>query len=97
MSSTAAPVLTAADYKVADLSLADWGRKEITIAEGEMPGLMALREEYGASPPLAGARLRAAVTRAACCKQATLLLQLHALPCWGTSSWALTICTRVCV
>ena len=57
MSSTAAPILTAADYKVADLSLADWGRKEITIAEGEMPGLMALREEYGASQPLAGARI----------------------------------------
>ncbi|MCX6391488.1 MAG: adenosylhomocysteinase [Actinobacteria bacterium] len=57
MSSTAAPVLTATDFKVADLSLADWGRKEITIAEGEMPGLMALREEYGASQPLAGARI----------------------------------------
>ena len=57
MSSTAAPVLTAADFKVADLSLADWGRKEIMIAEGEMPGLMALREEYGASQPLAGARI----------------------------------------
>jgi adenosylhomocysteinase len=57
MSSTAAPILTAADYKVADLSLADWGRKEIMIAEGEMPGLMALREEYGASQPLAGARI----------------------------------------
>ena len=37
-----------ADYKVADISLADWGRKEINIAETEMPGLMALREEYGA-------------------------------------------------
>jgi adenosylhomocysteinase len=57
MSSTAAPVLTATDFKVADLSLADWGRKEITIAEGEMPGLMALREEYGASQPLAGSRI----------------------------------------
>ena len=57
MSSTAAPVLTATDFKVADLSLADWGRKEIMIAEGEMPGLMALREEYGASQPLAGARI----------------------------------------
>ena len=57
MSSTAAPVLTATDYKVADLALADWGRKEIMIAEGEMPGLMALREEYGASQPLAGARI----------------------------------------
>ena len=45
------------DYKVADMALADWGRKEITIAEGEMPGLMALREEFGAKKPLAGARV----------------------------------------
>src|SRR5579872_5533533 len=45
------------DYKVADLSLAEWGRKEIAIAETEMPGLMALREEYGAKKPLAGARI----------------------------------------
>ena len=43
------------DYKVADISLADWGRKEITIAENEMPGLMELRREYGESQPLAGA------------------------------------------
>ena len=45
------------DFKVADLSLAQWGRKEITIAETEMPGLMALREEYGGSQPLKGARI----------------------------------------
>ncbi|MCC9621496.1 adenosylhomocysteinase [Thalassospira sp. MA62] len=45
------------DYKVADISLAEWGRKEIAIAETEMPGLMSLREEYGASKPLAGARI----------------------------------------
>ena len=45
------------DYKVADLSLADWGRKEIAIAETEMPGLMALREKYGRDKPLAGARI----------------------------------------
>jgi len=45
------------DYKVKDISLAGWGRKEITIAETEMPGLMALREEYGASKPLKGARI----------------------------------------
>ena len=44
-------------YKVKDMSLADWGRKEITLAEAEMPGLMSLREEYGASKPLAGARI----------------------------------------
>ena len=45
------------DYKVADMSLADWGRKEISIAETEMPGLMALRKEFGAEQPLAGVRL----------------------------------------
>ncbi|HRD69974.1 MAG TPA: adenosylhomocysteinase [Legionella sp.] len=45
------------DYKVADISLADWGRKEIAIAETEMPGLMALREEFRASKPLKGARI----------------------------------------
>lgn len=45
------------DYKVADLSLADWGRKEIAIAETEMPGLMALREQYAGQKPLAGARI----------------------------------------
>ena len=45
------------DYKVADISLAEWGRKEISIAEGEMPGLMALREEMGEAQPLAGARI----------------------------------------
>ena len=45
------------DYKVADMSLADWGRKEIAIAEIEMPGLMALREEYKNSKPLKGARI----------------------------------------
>ncbi len=45
------------DYKVRDISLAEWGRKEILMAEDEMPGLMALRAEYGASKPLAGARI----------------------------------------
>ena len=44
-------------YKVKDISLADWGRKEIQLAEAEMPGLMALREEYGKDQPLAGARI----------------------------------------
>src|ERR1700758_273637 len=46
-----------ADYKVADISLADWGRKEITIAEQEMPGLMAIRAKYAPSKPLAGVRI----------------------------------------
>ena len=45
------------NYKVKDISLADWGRKEIKLAEAEMPGLMALRTEYGVSKPLAGARV----------------------------------------
>src|SRR5690349_20812050 len=45
------------DFKVADLSLADYGRTEITLAEHEMPGLMAMRERYSASKPLAGARI----------------------------------------
>jgi adenosylhomocysteinase len=44
-------------YKVKDISLAEWGRKEIVLAEAEMPGLMALREEFGDSKPLAGARI----------------------------------------
>jgi adenosylhomocysteinase len=48
---------TTLKYKVKDISLAEWGRKEIRLAEAEMPGLMAIREEYGASKPLAGARI----------------------------------------
>ncbi|MFZ6750638.1 adenosylhomocysteinase [Undibacterium sp. Ren11W] len=48
---------TTQDYLVADLSLADWGRKEISIAETEMPGLMAIREEFAATQPLRGARI----------------------------------------
>ncbi|MDF2693642.1 MAG: Adenosylhomocysteinase, partial [Labilithrix sp.] len=45
------------NYKVADIKLADWGRKEIEIAESEMPGLMAIRKEYGPAKPLKGARI----------------------------------------
>ena len=45
------------DYKVADLSLAEFGRNEIRLAENEMPGLMAMRDEFGASKPLKGARI----------------------------------------
>jgi len=48
---------TATDYRVADITLADWGRREIIIAEKEMPGLMAVREKYGSEKPLAGARV----------------------------------------
>jgi adenosylhomocysteinase len=48
---------TSTNYKVADIKLAEWGRKEIGIAESEMPGLMAIRKEYGTSKPLKGARI----------------------------------------
>jgi adenosylhomocysteinase len=47
---------TVVAYKVKDIALADWGRKEIELAEAEMPGLMAIREEYGKTQPLKGAR-----------------------------------------
>jgi adenosylhomocysteinase len=52
-----APGATGVDYKVADMSLADWGRKEIAIAEHEMPGLMAIRNKYAAQKPLKGVRV----------------------------------------
>ena len=55
MNAVSDPAFT--DYKVADINLADWGRKEIAIAETEMPGLMALREEFGKNKPLKGARI----------------------------------------
>ena len=55
--STTAQLDFALPYKVKDITLAEWGRKEIRLAEAEMPGLMALREEYGASQPLKGARI----------------------------------------
>src|SRR4051794_40134058 len=51
------PTQEGKNYRVRDMSLADWGRKEISIAETEMPGLMALRAEYGAQKPLKGARI----------------------------------------
>jgi adenosylhomocysteinase len=54
---SAAHKVSAADYRVADIALADWGRKEMSIAETEMPGLMALRAEYGKQKPLKGARV----------------------------------------
>jgi adenosylhomocysteinase len=57
MNATLKPAAQAGDYKVADLTLADWGRKEIAIAETEMPGLMAIREEYARTQPLQGARI----------------------------------------
>ncbi|MES2731809.1 MAG: adenosylhomocysteinase, partial [Bacteroidota bacterium] len=50
-------ITTQLNYKVKDIALAEWGRKEITLAEAEMPGLMAIRQEFGASKPLQGARI----------------------------------------
>src|SRR5713226_9351936 len=55
--STATLNPTATDFKVADMKLADWGRKEITIAESEMPGLMAIRRKYAKDRPLQGVRV----------------------------------------
>jgi adenosylhomocysteinase len=55
--STAEQISTNEDYKVADISLAQWGRRELDIAESEMPALMAMREKYSASKPLAGAKI----------------------------------------
>src|SRR5437764_8981313 len=57
MSTTTKQTTTKQDYKVADISLADFGRKEISIAEKEMPGLMAIRETHSKSKPLAGVRI----------------------------------------
>ena len=54
---TATAEIAALDYKVADMSLADWGRKEINIAEHEMPGLVSIRNKYAAAKPLAGVRI----------------------------------------
>ena len=55
--STTALTVKNSDYKVADIKLAEWGRKEIDIAEKEMPGLMSIREKYAPSKPLAGVRI----------------------------------------
>src|SRR6202046_2626159 len=57
MTDTAVRPLATTDYRVADISLAEFGRKEIGLAEHEMPGLMSLRREFGASQPLKGARI----------------------------------------
>src|SRR5213082_3100430 len=54
---TAAANQTAAEFKVADLALAEWGRKEISVAEQEMPGLMSIRRKYAEEKPLAGVRV----------------------------------------
>jgi adenosylhomocysteinase len=65
------------DYRVADIALADWGRKEIQIAEGEMPALMAIREEFAASQPLKGARVAGSLHMTI--QTAVLIETLHAL------------------
>ena len=65
------------DYQVADLSLAGWGRKEIAIAETEMPGLMTVREEYAADQPLSGARIAGSLHMTI--QTAVLIETLHAL------------------
>src|SRR6185437_14891255 len=57
MNANLKPAKGSHDHRVADLKLADWGRKEIAIAEGEMPALMAIREEYASQQPLRGARI----------------------------------------
>src|SRR5205807_2259309 len=57
MSSTTTQTEKKQDYKIRDINLADWGRKEIAIAEKEMPGLMAIREKYAPGKPLAGVRI----------------------------------------
>jgi len=57
MSTATSPKIERLPYKVKDISLAEWGRQEIILAEKEMPGLMALREEFGKTKPLKGARI----------------------------------------
>src|SRR5437764_8260748 len=57
MNTTTTDAKTKEDHKIADIQLADWGRKEISIAEKEMPGLMAIREKYAKTTPLTGVRI----------------------------------------
>ena len=65
------------DFHVADLSLADWGRKEIRIAETEMPGLMAIREEYAPTQPLRGARITGDTSAAQRLRRGIFLADRH--------------------
>jgi adenosylhomocysteinase len=57
ITTTKSPIHEQTDYKINDINLADWGGKEISIAEKEMPGLIAIREKYAESKPLAGVRI----------------------------------------
>src|SRR5436189_6378807 len=82
MSTTAASSLS--DFEVRDITLADWGRKEIDIAEKEMPGLMAIRERYAAAKPLAGVRITGSLHMTI--QTAVLIETLTALG--ATVSWA---------
>ncbi|MBN2580781.1 MAG: adenosylhomocysteinase [Pirellulales bacterium] len=78
-------VVSKPPYKVADLSLADWGRKEIMLAENEMPGLMALRRKYGPTKPLSGAHISGCLHMTI--QTAVLietLLELGAEVCWSS-------------
>ena len=73
------------DYIIADMSLAAWGRKEIDIAEGEMPGLMATRAEYGKSQPLKGARIAGSLH----IDHSNRSLDRNASSAWGRSALGL--------
>src|SRR5690606_36921857 len=80
------------DFKVADMSLADWGRKEIAIAETEMPGLMALREEFGNAKPPKGARIAGCLHMTI--QTAVLIVTLTALGAEVRWSSCTTLSTR---
>ena len=87
--------MSVADFKVADMGLADWGLKEIAIAETEMPGLMALREEYGDAKPLSGARIAGCLHMTI--QTAVLIQTLEALGAtvrWSSSSLLAALYSR---
>jgi adenosylhomocysteinase len=76
------------DFKVADLSLADWGRKEISIAEHEMPGLMAIRRKYAQEKPLDGVRVTGSLHMTI---QTAVLIETLADVCYSGSCGSLTM------
>jgi len=77
-------------FKVADISLAEWGRKEITLAEYEMPGLMQLRRTYGSSQPLKGARIAGCLHMTV--QTAVLIETLTALGAEVNNNWFSLFC-----
>ena len=81
-----------ADFKVADLSLAEWGRKELQVAEHEMPGLMSLRAEYADSQPLAGARMRKANAWCRAMRHRPRQPRRLLLPIASTTPWSIFCC-----